>query len=416
MLKEWRRRIIAKRGGQNVPLGRSILSFSKRADLFADIKTKSSQNLIRIAVKKGILLVATQEHYIPGTIPTICEMAPLLLVNDPNVDLERFDPNPVLVDIPEETLEKWSKSFPSLSRLHKRIFVSYWMSDPTKGDEESSLVEVVTKKFGTSVEITTGRLIGSPRWSPAIIANISKVDLVLCDLTTPRRDVFVEYGVAIGQHIPLIQCFVNPAKESVFPLWVKNRQNQYFAATATLNRKFETSVAAFLENKPDAKGSWRRDSAGRTLDALRDPRNLLMIGPQNSRELADRLLSSAREFEFNMQFLQASSEVDNLEQVIKAVRAAGTLILAFEDTPNDYLTCVAGGIFAIKQRAKTANSKIYDLDCFLLSLSETNATPGLLNSHPQAVNCDTIPELQAKFKLRLHYLQEVIRKGIEAKK
>jgi hypothetical protein len=279
MVKDWRRRIIAKRGSHPVPLGRSILSFSRRSDLFGEIKSKSSQHLIRIAVKKGILLMGAQEHYIPGTVPTVCEMAPLLLVNDPNVDLERFDPAPVTVDIAEETLEKWTRTYTLPSRTHKRIFVSYWMSDPKQDEREGSLVEIVTKKFGSAVEITTGRLIGSPRWSPEIIANISKVDLVLCDLSVPRRDIFVEYGVAIGQHIPLIQCFANPAKESGFPGWVKNRQNQYFAASAMLNRRFETSVAAFLQNKPDAKGSWKRDSAGRTLDSPRDPRNIVVIGP-----------------------------------------------------------------------------------------------------------------------------------------
>jgi hypothetical protein len=118
----------------------------------------------------------------------------------------------------------------------------------------------------------------------------------------------------------------------------------------------------------------------------------------------------------NPQSLEVSIDVDNLEQIIKAVRSGTSLILIFEETPNDYLSCVAGGIFATKQRAYTPDRKSYDLDCFLLDLSPSKSTPGLLTSHPQAITCDNISDLESKFLTRLRYIQNVIKKKSRAKK
>lgn len=413
MLKDWRRRVINKRGGSPAPLGRANLQF-QRASLFGDIGGKPAQHLIRVAVKKGILLMGPEEHYVPGVIPTVCEIAPLLLVNDPDVDLTRFDPNVITVEITHETLERWSRSFAGVpKRTAKRIFVSYWMSDPEQFGE-SPLARIVRARFGNAVEVTTGALMGSPRWSPEIIDKISKVDLVLCDLSVARRDIFVEYGVAIGKHIPVIQCISDSSRDAEFPSWVNNRQNQYFATDDAANERFETSISAVLENVPDPKSLWKRDSLGRNLEAQADIKGILVLGPDYFLGTSDKIAALARENGFACRFVQVASAVDNLEDCIRSVRSAGTLILAFDGTANDYLTCIAGGLFATRKTGYVGGRVRYDLDFLTVDLSSNpsrSALPGLLESHPKRVFCADRNDLSVKLALHLRHLRSVITKA-----
>jgi hypothetical protein len=418
MLKDWRRRVINKRGGSPAPIGRANLQFQRRG-LFGDIGGKAAQHLIRVALKKGVLLMGPEEHYVPGVIPPVCEIAPLLLVNDPDVELATFDPGVVTIEITHETLERWSKSFGGIpKRTSKRIFVSYWMSDPQRFGE-SPLAQIVQARFGNSIDVVTGALTGSPRWSPEIIEKISKVDLVLCDLSVARRDIFFEYGVAIGKHIPVIQCVSSSLRDAEFPSWVANRQNQYFALDEAANERLATSVSAVLENVPDPKSLWKRDSLGRNLEAQADIRTILVLGPVQFQGTVDRIAALARERGFASRFEHVISTVDNLENCIRLVRSVGTIILAFDATANDYLTCVAGGLFTTKKTGYVGGRTRYDLEFLTIDLSSNpsgSALPALLASHPKRVYCADSNELVDKLTARLGHLQSVITKASVVKK
>ncbi|HEX7320638.1 MAG TPA: hypothetical protein VF399_09845 [bacterium] len=411
MVKEWRRKVSAKRGRNSTSIGRSLLLFTK-SDLFEDVKGKQAQHMIRVALKKGILLTGPTEHYVPGVIPSVCEIAPLLLVNDPNIDISRFDPNPVELEITEETLDKWSKPFSRTTRSAKRIFISYWMSDPEK-TEHVSLGDLITTKFGGSIEVATGVLTGSSRWSPAIMEKISPVDLVLCDLSVPRRDIIVEYGVAIGTHIPVIQCLADNTKAFGLPKWITNRQFQFFSGTEEQLYRLETSIAALLENNPDAKSCWKRDSTGRNLETSPEPKLVIFIGPASALLLHERIKATTKESNLDLRFHQASFNLDNLEEMIKLVRSAGTLILAFDYTIDDYLACLGGGIFATKQIGYTANNKRYHRTMYLINMSNDKSSlvfPGLLESHPRSESCTNTSGLVSMISKRSRYILDVLKK------
>jgi hypothetical protein len=384
-------------------MGRAILSFAK-ADLFTAIQSGAAQKLLRMALKKGVLLVHSDDHYVPGTLPNRCEIAPLLLVNDPSVDLEHFDPQPVVLEIQERIVVKWSKPYMPAARV-KRVFISYWMSNPSQAGV-SRLTEVVQRRFGSFLEITTGVLSGSPRWSPEIIAKISSVDLVLCDLTVPRRDVFVEYGVAIGKHIPLVQCIEARQKAGSIPSWLVARQFQYYADQDLDTERFHTSVAALLDNDPDAKTAWKRDSIGRTLEQPVDIRTILFISPATTKSLRRQLDDLVQENGLLLRLQQVDENVDNLEELIKAVRGAGSVILIFDGSKADYLTCVAGGIYAAKPKTKSAGTQFERV--LLMHELKPNSIPGLLRTYPGAHVCSNADEVRNRLANRLRQINRFL--------
>ena len=389
MLKDWRDRIFKERA----QIGRSY--FVLPTDLVGDVKGKGPQRLLRMLLKNGVFLLGPEEQYTPGSIPRVCEVAPLLLVNTPRVDLDHFVTQPATIVITQKAMDKWCQTtggFPTQRR--KSVFVSCkGAQDP---DKKTPLQEIIERKFKSSIEVVTGALPGSPPWSPRILEMISRSDLMLCDLSVPRRNVFVEYGIAIGAHIPVIQCRSTESTDR-YPAWITSRQVQTYRTDLKENYKLENSVSYSLNSETDLKSSWRRDSTGKKLDVAAKRNVVAFIAPTPSNNLYSRLDAIAREEDFDLRFLELQDNRDDLESIIRMARSAGTLIAVFNHTATDYLTCIAGGIFVTGRITGKASM-------FLLGLHD-DAIPSQLSNHPSAYTCRDESDLLSMFLARLAELK-----------
>ena len=154
---------------------------------------------------------------------------------------------------------------------------------------------------------------------------IKKADLVLCDLSVPRKDIFVEYGVAISANKPVIQCVSKKQKTTGFPQWIMNLQNQFFDGSSEELENFFTSISVFLEQ--DLKKGWKRDSQGRNIEAAPDLKKIFILGTDKYSETFDKIFSLAKQVNLNIELETLNIDNDNLEKIIKGTRSAGTLMI-----------------------------------------------------------------------------------------
>jgi hypothetical protein len=286
------------------------------------------------------------------------------------------------------------------------------------GQQPSPLVSAVHKGFEQSVQVVTGYLTGSPRWSPEILTKVAKSDLVLCDLSVLRRDVFVEYGVAVGNNIPVIQC-ASTKFNSELPAWITNRQLQYYHGDDEDIKRFELSISTLLNTRPDTKTSWKRDSLGNSLEGSWDPRTIVFVGPPGLfNMLSGQVNAIVLESGFKLVKFELVDWEDTLEKLIKPLRIAGMAILAFENTQTDFLTCVAGGIFASKSKGSLQQGGKFERRMFLFSDLAPNIAPipGLLKSHPTAETSNTVTALAQQLSARVRTLNKRLNSAPPAEK
>jgi hypothetical protein len=390
MLKDWRNKIVKTKGTQAI--GRTYFILPN-TNLFGDLKGKPSQRLVRILLKTGVFLLGPSEPYTPGRIPLVCELAPLLLVNTPAVDLEHFNPKPLAITLSQESLETWTKVHgPVSQRGPKQVFVSYKM----EGGEKTPLIKILRTKFRETIGILTGEGVASPRYSIDIVEKIGAADIVISDLSVPRRAVFAEYGMAIGKFKPVLQCISTETAVAQLPTWVANRQyHQFEANTISPQYDVENSVSHLLNTDPDFRLCWKRDSFGHTLEVKQKDNVVFFLGASAANEIFRRLDTAARERNFDVKACDISNHGDQLEEVIKGVRGCSTMVVCFEGTNSDYLGCLAGGLFMTKGRVGPGSMLFYNM-------SEVDASvTKLLSSHPAAKLCGNPAQLYNTFESRL---------------
>lgn len=385
LLGDWRDMTYTSRGGKKVtPLGRTELILPQ-IPIYDAEQPSGGEKLFRILIKRGTLLLGDRGNYKLGALPGRCEVHPLLLVNDSRFDPAAFAPDPTKVEVPQKRLRAWAKTGGRRRKSSKDVFVSYWMSSP-RSERESLLAEHVRKEFGASLTVRTGRLQGSPRWSPEIMNRIKKADILLCDLTTPRPDVFVEYGVGVGAKKPIIQVTMDENGSSVLPAWCRARQFQFYEEEGGLTTDLTRSIAGSLDVEPSAIERWVRDSSGRSIEGNPTLDQVAYVGPHVDERLEERLKAAASERDFRLGSCVSDPEEDNLEAGIRLVRSASVAVLAFDATNADYLTSVLGGVFASRPTGSFVSSqdkkrKKFFRKMYLIDLSEDKGVPGLLKTH-----------------------------------
>jgi len=400
MIGDWQTLSLNSRGKGSPPLGRT--QFLLQESLVHAIEQPgSNERLLRILLKAGVLLVGPDQRYQLGPLPAVLEVPPLLLVKGP-FDFEHYDPSPVRMDLTTKMLGGWSRGRRRQPRSTKIVFVSYWMSDPSRSGT-SELEAAVRKRFGVNIDIRTGEIAsGSPQWSPEILSKIGQADLLLCDLTVPRRDVFVEYGVAVGSYKPVMQCRANKVRPR-WPAWLEARQFQYYAGNSKERGNFDASVASLLDNEGDLVAQWKRDADGKSLVVAPQLKRVLCVGSALPPWFVDQLEARCSEIDFDFRLFTVARHSDDLGLAVKLARGAGTVILCFDGTDNDYFTAVLGGGFACRTHGswefggsdpgkKRFTRKLYVLDVSSRDGGQatdepTDVIPGLLRTHPRARVC-----------------------------
>jgi hypothetical protein len=409
ILREWRKDALEKDGTGADHIIRATLRLVRR-DLFASVDEDAAA-FFRVALKHGILFPGAHERYVLDQLPDSFEVGPLLLVTDAT----RLCPERAEVSVEWEVrhgdLKRWVKP----SRPHeirtKRIFVSYWMSDPLH--ETSAVAKILKARLLDTVTVVMGEIHGSPQFSPKILEKVQSCNLVLCDLTTRNRNIFVEYGWAVGLNKPVVQVAIEKEAIQNCPSWLTARQFQFYK-TEEQQEKLSTSVIRLLNEPVDRVGQWIYEPPAIDMAFRPKPTVMMLLGPGPLiEEVSSRCADKIREYAVELDTFAIDDRPGVLFESIKRARKAGTLVLLFAGTSDDYLTCLAGGIFTTKDKAYMARRPLRrQLVLFKGSnLPQAEVIPDLLSSYPQVEMPASMDQLVARLTARARAVRDWVAGG-----
>jgi hypothetical protein len=241
--------------------------------------------------------------------------------------------------------------------------------------------------LGKAKVLTGEQTHGSQQWSSDIRRFVKGSDLVVADITTPRRDVYVEIGWAIGAEKKVLLGVLNEADRRANPAWTRARQIRTFASDTDFN-EFLRNIVRLLDEPQDRISNWIDDPSNEPLRYRARARNIAMIGRgPNWSALTGTIASLCKENGFNLEQVcleNADEEGGILFTVIRAAKKAGTALLVFDGRETDLLACVAGGVFTTSDQMTVGKQKM-SRKLVLLDDSGESATkvlPGLLRSKP----------------------------------
>jgi hypothetical protein len=414
ILREWRKEAFEKDGAGADHIIRGTLRLV-RQDLFASVDEDAAA-FFRVALKHGILFPGAHERYVLDQLPDSFEIGPLLLVTDAT----RLSPERAEVSVEWEVhpgdLKRWVKpSHPHEIRT-KRIFVSYWMSDPLH--ETSAVAEILRARLLDTVTLVVGEIHGSPQFSPKILQKVKSCNLVLCDLTTRNPNIFVEYGWAVGLTKPVVQVAKDREAMRNYPGWLTARQFQFYE-TEEQRDKLSTSVIRLLNEPADRADRWIYDPLGSDLMFRPKPTVMTLLGPGPLiEEVSSRCADKIREYAVELETFAIDDRPGVLFESIERARKAGTLVLLFAGTSTDYLTCLAGGLFTTKEKAYMARRPLRrHLILFNGSnLPRAEVIPNLLSSYPQVEMPASMDQLAVKLTARARVVRDWVATGARRKR
>jgi hypothetical protein len=276
------------------------------------------------------------------------------------------------------------------------------MTDPDTGDALPDRLRLGL--LGKARVVTGEHAPGSPQWSPAIRDLVKQSDLVVVDVTTPRREIFVEWGWGIGAKKQVLLGVYRSGDREAHPAWVQERQLRAFGSKSEFD-EFLGQVLRILDSFPDRVSSWVDDPCNEPLDYKPAPQNVVLLGGLEQWDaLRARVAETAKENKFSLEVLDVQTrqnEAGILFDTIRAARKAATLVLTFDGSDCDLLACVAGGVFSMNDAYRIGSRK-HQRKLVLLK-RDGAPLPGLLATKPGVCTLSHIGE-SVDF-LRSHFQQ-----------
>ena len=373
-----------------------------------------SDEFLRMAIKGNILLPQNPEEDLLDTVPREFEVAPIVL----NPDIDRWPlsrkENVVTKELDKTDLQQWVTRFSRRSPRTKSIFVSYWMSDPEP--DRVPLPDILRTVLEDTVAVVDGGLSGSPMYSNQILKKMQDCDAVVSDLTVPRRDIFVEYGWAIGKTLPVVQVARVPSTEGLrmvapnrpaHPKWLEAFQFQFYGSESA-EKELLGSLYELLNEGPDREASWRLGPDASDLQLASNPQVVTFIGNarlvQDAQQECDALLAEA---DVERRWRPYEDSTATLFKAIRETRECGTLVLLMNLTADDYLCCLAGGLHTTRSRTRM-HKKSFNRELLIVDASESGGAviPGLLGTNSMSTRVENWKELKTALARRIESINE----------
>lgn len=339
---------------------------------------ENAQFLLRASSKAGLFAPTAANPWIPDMILDEYQVSPLLLVAEEHLSGRVFDRQEVYFSVNAADLARWASSpgFPRTRRSRKaRVFVSYWMS---RFDKDSQFHQVLDEAVGAEVDILVGRAQGSSPWIPAILENMKKSDAVVVDLTVPRRDVYVELGLATGLEKPTLLVTRGDEERGTAPSWLQHRQILSFDSPDRLATVFN-EIRRLASGIYSRSEKWLEDQAGEPLKYSPNHEVVGVIGGPAFLDSQWHQRSAAEVAENNFESRQLNPEDDSnpnvLYDCIRIGREASTLVVHFTGSNSDYAACVAGGTSVSHPRVNVQN---LHFSRQIIAVIGDNADPGVV--------------------------------------
>jgi hypothetical protein len=367
--------------------GPVALSLKRGDKLFLSQK---AENLIRVCIREGILLPMPREKLGLDALLEDFEVRPTLIApKEPIAIISKFNDEIVIFEIDTQKIESWTEHIHRLGkRSQKNIFIAHWMSDP---ETPGNLAQRLKNNLLEYANVITGDYSsGSPQWSIAIRDLVKKADLVVVDLSTLRRDVFVELGWAIGYCRQALLGISDAASIGKKPNWLRERQIHPFESDIDF-KQFLRQILELLNKYPNRCEQWLDDPFDESIIFRPEIRRVGIIGGDKDWiSFEGELTAACEENKFIPESLCISGtklEGGILFDVIKVARKAGTLILIYDGSlQTDLLLCIAGGIFSSKDYISGQQKSQRRLILVNNSSStDRQVLPGLLRTRPKTI-------------------------------
>ena len=319
--------------------------------------TRRTEDFIRVCVREGLLIPANAQRHGLDTVLHDFEVQPLLATLAEPSFLSQFSALPQSTTISEQDLLRWVRAREPAPIESDVIFVSYWMTEESDADHKP-LPDMLDAQLLGRAQVITGTDLppNAVQYAPAIRQLIVRhAKLVIVDLSAQRREIYVEWGWAIGGMKRVILCCEDNLQLHSLPAWVRDRQVRLYGPRHLAT--FVNTVIKSLDTNSGPIEKWQADPTLRDLRVAPDWRTSAVIGMRGDQlEEVRRACSAASHavalddplvVELSIPTPRQALSGDLLFDIILACRSAARLILVFSgDEEADLLLAVAGGIFS----------------------------------------------------------------------
>lgn len=345
LIESWRERV-AKGSRSDAIRGRMNLV---RPQVNDDMP-KPAQRFLRVALKCGVFYSSDSATYLGERMPDSYDIPPLLTAPPDVVPTPQALVEPSEWEFSSQDILGWvNRGAGGRTAARSRVFVSLYTGGVTGARlaAASALFRALEEGLGDDVELRSQDDVGGSTALSVELRNIVRnVGLVVCDLSVLRREVFLEYGWAVGSFRPVVQ--VAEARAGLDqPEWLK-AMPIFFYANDDEKKAMCRSVVMLLNNPSEPTRAWKVAPDGTPIDDKAQPETILFLG---SKKDLDRARNEYHNIGANLGLALEYFEPDPddaqlLFRMAAKVRAAGTLILAPRDERDlDFLCCLAGGMF-----------------------------------------------------------------------
>ncbi len=425
VLRDWRKRAVKNaEAPEDIRSGKvSIRAFTRlklQADVLFEVAPTPASRLIRVALQAGVLSPTRDAPYVLDHIPRRLEVSPLLFYPIlPGVPTTARTTQAVWDTTKEQLKPLMRAGFaPKAPRL-KRLFVSHWMSD--WGGDSPELFASLSNALHGVIDVRTGASVDG-NLSTTILSQLKECDAVVCDFGTPRREVYVEYGWAIGNEMPVLHVVVDEDCIERLPHWLAHLTVRPYGRE-TEREALAARVRALLSRRLSTEEQFK--SLGPTTLRRTPEPNVVSVltSAETEKSVLQRCRPLIEEHGFVMRHLVINSnDPGMLAQTILAARCAGSLVIALDGSEHDYLGLVAAAILharpsmrttkAARTRPKARKKVQYSTKLrtvFVLPTEPSLGLPKLLTGHPRTVVTADYSELRTKLGLRIAELSKWLR-------
>ncbi|MDG7030082.1 MAG: hypothetical protein JRN38_07580, partial [Nitrososphaerota archaeon] len=415
VLKEWRV-IVAK--GIDEKGGRSrLVGFRPYSKTSLSLRN-SSDRFLRESIRSGVLF--SPDPWMPDELSSEFIISSFLSTDDAIAfrdGLRNFDGEVSYSPVHFKQIDRWARPRAGGRRKQemklRSIFLSHWQSKPS--EPERLLAALKSEGVTRFANIVVGKPHGSPQFSEDIFDRVKESDMVVADVSTPRRDIFVEVGWAIARFIPVLFVTEKNSGHSNVPDWLSERQIQRWTSPegmASIVKYIGTTLDALPGTGSSAMRiqTWRLAAHNLdNMDRIPDPKKVAVFHPLSMKQQLGRLKTTASELNMDFDPIETDARKPSLlYECIITAREAGTAVVVFDGTDGDFLGCVAAGLISARRQAKSAGTT-YNRDLYLISLTERNGIlPSLVSRRFGTVIPNDLDDLNSKLHEHLNVLNRTV--------
>jgi hypothetical protein len=341
------RQTAAGSNGSGRPINVSILPGRKQGNLFTDTGFELNAAL-QFAMRMGAVSMPEGERWFPGEPIRAFEIAPILAWR-PGDYFWHPDNQPIEMTMSESQLTGRARA---ISPKPPSIFVAYdFGSKPSREFRELIEVQIRAHPKLSQFQVVDGRLPAGVRdWAGVVRQRIKDSKLFIADVTSLRKEVMFEFGLAYGLNKLSIPVVHESKDFDQMPYWLKRGQVGRYGSSHHVNQVLSAAVALLTEPRFGLG-----DPAPKGVPSLA----VWFRGPADPELEVQQFVHAAEHYDLVYEVL-SPEEPD--EKIINRAAAAGLLCLSLASTQQDTFAHYLAGAVVAKPHAQGLPRRVFVIE------------------------------------------------------